>query len=183
MRRQDALDLLYEHTKTEALRKHGLAVEAVMRAYARKYGADEETWGMVGLLHDFDYEAHPDEHPYVGARLLRERGWPEEIVEGVLAHAPFTGTARDTPLKKTIFAVDELSGFVTACALVYGRDLSNVTPQRVRKKLKDKSFARGVIREDIFTSFAEIEGDQDEHIQFVIDALKGITPELGLEAS
>ena len=183
MRRQDALDLLYEHTKTEALRKHGLAVEAVMRVYARKYGADEETWGMVGLLHDFDYEAHPDEHPYVGARLLRERGWPEEIVEGVLAHAPFTGTARDTPLKKTIFAVDELSGFVTACALVYGRDLSNVTPQRVRKKLKDKSFARGVIREDIFTSFAELEGDQDEHIQFVIDALKGIAPELGLEAS
>ncbi len=181
MNRQDALDLLYEWTKGDALRKHGLAVEAAMRAYARKYGEDEETWGMVGLLHDADYEAHPDEHPYVGARLLREAGWPEEIVEGVLAHAPFTGTARDTPLKKTIFAVDELTGFITACALVYGRSLANVTPARVRKKLKDKSFARGVVREDIFTSFEEMEGDPDEHIQFVVDSLRPVSDQLGLQ--
>ena len=183
MNRQDALDLLYEWTKGEQLRKHGLAVEAAMRAYARKYGEDEETWGMVGLLHDADYEAHPDEHPYVAERILRERGWPEEIIAGVRAHAPFTGEPRDTPLKKTIFAVDELSGFITACALVYGRDLSNVTPERVRKKLKDKSFARQVIREDIFTSFEEMEGDPDEHIRFVTDALKTVAPILGLSAS
>ena len=179
--RDEALALLHEHTKTDQLRKHGLAVEAAMRAYARKYGGDEETWGTVGLLHDFDYEAHPEEHPYVGARILREAGWPEEIVEGVLAHAPFTGTARDTPLKRTIFAVDELTGFITACALVYGRSLSNVTPARVRKKLKDKSFAKGVIREDIITSFEEYEGDPDEHVQFVVDALKPVASELGLE--
>jgi len=179
--RDEAIALLHEHTKTDQLRKHGLAVEAAMRAYARKYDADEETWGMVGILHDFDYEAHPDEHPYVGASILREQGWPEEIVEGVLAHAPFTGVARDTPLKKTIFAVDELTGFITACALVYGKSLSNVTPERVRKKLKDKSFARGVVREDIRTSFEEYDGDPDEHVRFVTDALKLIAPQLGLE--
>ncbi len=179
--RDEALALLHEHTKTDQLRKHGLAVEAAMRAYARKYGEDEELWGIVGLLHDFDYEAHPDEHPYVGARLLREAGWPEEIVEGVLAHAPFTGVARDTPLKRTIFAVDELTGFITACALVYGRSLSNVTPARVRKKLKDKSFARGVVREDILTSFEEYAGDPDEHVRFVTDALKPVARDLGLE--
>ena len=179
--RDEAIALLHEHTKTDQLRKHGLAVEAAMRAYARKYGADEETWGMVGILHDFDYEAHPEEHPYVGARILREQGWPEEIVEGVLAHAAFTGVARDTPLKKTIFAVDELTGFITACALVYGRDLSKVNPSRVRKKLKDKSFARQVRREDITASFEEMEGDPDEHIQFVTDSLKPVAGELGLE--
>lgn len=180
MNRQDAVDLLYELTKGEQLRKHGLAVEAAMRAYARKYGADEETWGMVGLLHDADYEANPDEHPYVGARILRERGWPEEIVRGVLAHAPFTGEPRDTPLKKTIFAVDELTGFITACALVYGRDLGNVSPERVRKKLKDKSFARQVRREDIATSFEEMDADPDEQIRFVVEALRPVAAELGL---
>ena len=177
--RDEALALLYEHTGTEQLRKHGLAVEAAMRAYARKYGGDEETWGIVGLLHDFDYEAHPEEHPYVGARLLREGGWPEVIVEGVLAHAPFTGVPRDTPLKRTIFAVDELTGFITACALVYGRSLSNVTPDRVKKKLKDKAFAKGVVREDIYTSFAEYAGDPEEHVQFVTDALKPVATALG----
>lgn len=182
MNRQDALDLLHEHTKGDALRKHALAVEAAMRAYARKYGQDEETWGMVGLLHDFDYEAHPttEEHPFVGAAIMREQGWPEEIVEGVLAHAAYTGVKRDTPLKKSIFAVDELTGFITACALVYGRHLNNVTPERVRKKLKDKSFARQVNREDIFTSFQEMESDPDEHIRFVIDAMKPLARELGL---
>jgi putative nucleotidyltransferase with HDIG domain len=182
MNRQDALDLLHEFTKGDALRKHGLAVEAAMRAYARKYGEDEETWGMVGLLHDFDYEAHPtaDEHPFVGAAIMRERGWPQEIVEGVLAHADYSGVKRDTPLKKTIFAVDELTGFITACALVYGRDLSNVTPQRVRKKLKDKSFARQVNRQDILTGFDEMDTDPDQHIAFVVDAMKPLAKELGL---
>jgi putative nucleotidyltransferase with HDIG domain len=179
--RDEAVALLHEHTKNEQLIKHGLAVEAAMRAYARQHGADEELWGNVGLLHDFDYELFPDQHPYAGARILREAGWPEELVEGVLAHAEFTGVARDTPLKKTIFAVDELSGFVIACALVYGRELSNVTPDRVRKKLKDKSFARGVVREDIHTSFAELDRDPDEHVQFVIDSLKPIAGELGLK--
>jgi putative nucleotidyltransferase with HDIG domain len=183
--RQDAVDLLHEYTKGEPLRKHALAVEAAMRAYARKYGQDEEIWGMVGLLHDFDYEAHPtmEEHPFVGAAIMRERGWPEEIVEGVLAHADYTGVERDTPLKKTIFAVDELTGFITACALVYGRDLNNVTPERVRKKLKDKSFARQVNRQDILTSFEELDADPDEHIQFVIDAMKPLAGELGLAKS
>ena len=180
--RDRALALLFEHTESEQLRRHGLAVEAAMRACARQHGADEELWAVVGLLHDFDYEAYPDEHPYVGARILREQGWSEEIIEGVLAHAPFTGTPRDTPLKKCIFAVDELSGFVVACALVYGRSLGNVTPARVKKKLKDKAFAKGVIREDIVTAFAELDGDVDAHIQLVVDALKPIAGDLGLTA-
>jgi putative nucleotidyltransferase with HDIG domain len=185
MDRQDALDLLYEHTKSESLRKHALMVEAVMRAYARKYEQDEEIWGLVGLLHDFDYEAHPsvEEHPFVGAAILRERGWPEEVVEGVLAHADYSGVKRDTPLKRTIFAVDELSGFILACALVYGRDIDNVTPERVRKKLKDKSFARQVNRQDIFTSFEEIEEDPNEHIRFVVEAIKPLAVEVGLIGS
>lgn len=183
--RQDALALLYAHTQSDSLRKHGLAVEAAMRAHARRLGEDDEVWGMVGLLHDFDYEENPttDGHPFVGARLLREQGWPEEIVRGVLAHAPYTGEARDTPLKRTIYAVDELTGFVVACALVYGRDLSQVTPERVRKKLKDKAFARQVNREDIATGFRELELDPDEQVRLVVDALKPIAAELGLTAS
>lgn len=182
--RADALALLHQLTESESLRKHGLAVEASMRAYARKLGGDEETWGIVGLLHDFDYEAHPslDEHPFVGARILEEAGWPREIVDGILAHAPYTGVARDTPLKRTIFAVDELSGFVVACALVHGRSLGNLDPARVKKKLKDKSFARQVNREDIRQGLEELGGDPDEHIQYVIDALKTVAPELGLGA-
>jgi putative nucleotidyltransferase with HDIG domain len=181
--RDDAITILHELTKSESLRKHGLAVEASMRAYARRYGEDEETWGLVGILHDFDYEAHPslDEHPFVGAQLLRDRGWPEEIVEGVLAHAPYTGIQRDTPLKRTIYAVDELSGFIVACALVYERNLANLDPSRVRKKLKDKSFARQVNREDVRVGLEDLGGDPDEHIQYVIDALKTVAPELGLK--
>jgi predicted hydrolase (HD superfamily) len=180
--RAKALELLHEWTRGEALRKHGLAVEASMRAYARRLGGDEETWGIVGLLHDADYEAHPDQHPYVAERILRERGWPEEIIGGVRAHAPFTGEPRDTPLKKAIYAVDELSGFVVACALVYDRNLGNLDPARVKKKLKDKSFARQVNRDDITTGLADIGGDPDEHIQAVIDALKTIAPDLELKA-
>jgi putative nucleotidyltransferase with HDIG domain len=181
--REEALALLHEWTKGDALRKHGLAVEASMRAYARRLGGDEETWGIVGLLHDADYEAHPDEHPYVAERILRERGWPEEIIRGVRAHAPFTGEPRDTPLKKAIYAVDELSGFVVACALVYDRDLGKVDPARVKKKLKDKSFARQVNREDIRVGLEDLGGDPDEHIQAVIEALKTVAPDLGLQGS
>jgi predicted hydrolase (HD superfamily) len=181
--REEALALLHEWTKGDALRKHGLAVEASMRAYARRLGGDEETWGIVGLLHDADYEAHPDQHPYVAERILREQGWPEEIIAGVRAHAPFTGEPRDTPMKKSIYAVDELSGFVYACALVYDRDLGKLDPARVKKKLKDKSFARQVNRDDIREGLADIGGDPDEHIQAVIDALKGVSEELGLRAS
>jgi putative nucleotidyltransferase with HDIG domain len=181
--REEALELLHEWTKGDTLRKHGLAVEASMRAYARRLGGDEETWGIVGLLHDADYEAHPDEHPYVAERILRERGWPEEIIRGVRAHAPFTGEPRDTPLKKAIYAVDELSGFVVACALVYDRDLDKVDPARVKKKLKDKSFARQVNREDIRVGLEDLGGDPDEHIQAVIEALKTVAPSLGLQAS
>jgi len=182
--RDDAVALLHELTKSDSLRKHGLAVEASMRAFARRLGGDEETWGIVGLLHDFDYEAHPtiDEHPFVGAQILKERGWSQEIIDGVLAHAPYAGVARDTPLKQSIFAVDELSGFVMACALVYGRSFGNLDPSRIRKKLKDKSFARQVNRDDIRVGLDEIGGDPDEHIQYVIDALKGVAPELGLSA-
>ncbi len=180
--RQDALDLLYAHTLSENLRKHGLAVEAAMRAYARARGEDEETWGMVGLLHDFDYEENPtpEGHPFVGAGILREQGWPEEIVRGVLAHAPYSGEPRDTPLKRTIFAVDELSGFIVACALVYGRDLGQVTPERVRKKMKDKAFARQVSRDDIETGFRELDAPPDEQVRFVVEALKTVASDLGL---
>jgi putative nucleotidyltransferase with HDIG domain len=183
--REEALSVLYEFTKGEGLRKHALAVEAAMRAYARRFGEDEETWGIVGLLHDFDYEAHPsiEEHPFVGARILRERGWPEVIVTGVLAHGSHTGEPHDTPLKKTIFAVDELTGFITATALVYGRSLANVTPERVRKKLKDKAFARQVNRQEIelgLAEMAELGIAPDEHIRFVVDALRPVAGELGL---
>jgi putative nucleotidyltransferase with HDIG domain len=182
--RDDAIALLHDLTKGESLRKHGLAVEASMRAYARLYGEDEETWGMVGILHDFDYEAHPttEEHPFVGAQILRDKGWPTEIVDGILAHAPYSGVARDTPLKRSIFAVDELSGFVVACALVHGKSLGHLDPARVQKKLKDKSFARQVNRDDIRVGLAELGGDPAEHIQRVIDALKTVAPELGLSA-
>ena len=153
-----------------------------MRTYARKYGDDEETWGIVGLLHDFDYERFPSEtqHPYEGARILRERGWPEEIVEGVLAHAPFTNTPYDTPLKRCIFAVDELSGFIYACALMYGRSLDNLDLARIKKKLKDKNFARGVLREDIVQSLEILGVDLDEHIATVLEAQRGIATEIGL---
>jgi len=180
--RADALALLHEFTQSEALRRHALGVEASMRAYARKYGGDEETWGIVGLLHDFDYERYPNEtdHPYQGARILRERGWPEEIVEGVLAHAPFTNTPYDTPLKKCIFACDEISGFVYAVALMYGRSLDQVDVARVKKKLKDKHFARGVLRDDIRQSLEILGVDLDEHIATVLEAQRGIAKELGL---
>ena len=181
--RQEAWLLLTEHTEGENLRKHALAVEAAMRAYAARQVADPEVWGIAGLLHDFDYEKHPspEEHPAFGASLLREKGYPQEIVQAILAHAPHTGVARITPLEKTLFAVDELCGFLTACALVQpGRSLAEVRIPSVRKKLKDKAFARGVHREHIFQGAEELGVDLDQHISFVLEALVRAAPTLGL---
>jgi len=182
--REEAWLLLTEHTEGENLRKHALAVEAAMRAYALKQGADPEVWGIAGLVHDFDYEKHPgpEEHPAFGVSLLQERGWPDEIVRAVLAHAPHTGTPRATPLEKTLFAVDELCGFLTACALVQpGRSLVEVRPASVRKKLKDRAFARGVHREHIFQGAEELGVDLDQHILFVLESLVAVAPSLGLD--
>jgi putative nucleotidyltransferase with HDIG domain len=183
--RDDALALLHEFTQSDSLRRHGLGVEASMRAYARRYGGDEETWAIVGLLHDFDYERFPTEqqHPYEGAKVLRERGWPDEVVQGVLAHAPYTNTPYDSPMKKAIFAVDELSGFIYAVALMYGRSLEEVDVPRIKKKLKDKGFARAVKREDIYQGAETLGVDLDEHIATVLEAQKSIAAELGLSAS
>ncbi len=180
--REEAWLLLTEHTEGESLRRHALAVEAAMRAYARKQGADPEVWGIAGLIHDFDYEKHPspEEHPAFGVSLLRERGWPEEIVRAVLAHAPHTGVERATALEKTLFAVDELCGFLTACALVQpGKSLAEVRPASVRKKLKDKAFARGIHREHIFQGAEDLGVELDQHILFVLESLVAAAP--GLE--
>src|SRR5919197_6725830 len=151
MNREEAWELLCEYTKTEALRRHALSVEAVMRAAARKYGGDEETWGIVGLLHDFDYEQFPEQHPMKGKEILEARGVPAEIIYAIQCHADFTGYERRSMMDKMIFAVDELTGFVIACALVQpDKSLSAVKTSSVRKKLKDKAFARAVLRDDIW---------------------------------
>jgi putative nucleotidyltransferase with HDIG domain len=181
--REEAWELLVEHTDGSGLRKHALAVEAAMRAYARKAGADPEIWGIAGLLHDFDYEKHPDpkEHPFVGVQLLRERGYPEELALAILSHAPHAGRPPETSLERTLFAVDELCGFLTACALVQpGKRLADVRVASVRKKLKDKAFARGVHREHILEGAAALGVDLDEHIAFVLSSLVGIAPSLEL---
>jgi len=180
--RQNALDLLYEYTKTDSLRKHALAVEAAMRAYARKSGHDEETWGTVGLLHDFDYEKYPQfpDHPTKGSEILKERGYPDDIRRTILSHVPQTNISRDTPMAKTLFACDELCGFIIACALVRPNKLADLEASSVKKKLKDKAFARTVSREDIQLGIAELNVDPNEHIQFVIDALKTVSKDLGL---
>jgi len=186
MQRDEAWDILCEFTKTEQLRKHALAVEAAMKAYARRYDGDEETWGIVGLLHDFDFEIHPnpEEHPVKGAEILRERRVPEEIVYAVLCHADYLGMDRKTPMDRAIYAVDELTGFVTAVALVRpSKCIDEVDVAAVRKKMKDKGFARAVNREDI-TKGAEIMGvELDEHIAFVIESLKPVAAELGIAGS
>jgi putative nucleotidyltransferase with HDIG domain len=183
MTRTEALDLLHEYTPSESLRRHAYAVEASMRAQARRLGADEERWGLVGLLHDFDYERWPEPpaHTREGAKILRERGVDEEIIEAILSHAEWNEIPRDTPLKKALFAVDELSGFITAVAYVRpSRSLAEVTPAAVRKKMKDKAFARAVRREDI-TVGAELLGlELDEQIALCIQALQEIHEELGL---
>jgi len=184
--RESAWCLLTEFTQSESLKKHALAVEACMRAYARKAGADEELWGMVGLLHDFDYEKYPslNDHPYKGSEILKERGYSEEVRLAILSHAEYTGVPRLSPMEKTLFACDELSGFITACALVKpGKSLTEVEARSVRKKMKDKAFARSVHREDIIQGAADLGLDLEEHIAFCIEAMKTIAKDLGLEGS
>ena len=181
--REDSLALLAEYTQGDGLIKHALAVEAAMRAYARRFGEEEHLWAMTGLLHDLDYERYPtrEVHPRHGAEVLTERGYPEELVHAVKAHADYTGVARESRLDKALYAVDELSGFVTACALVRpGRQLAGLEARSVRKKLKDKAFARCVSREDIARGAEELGVDLDEHITFVIGAMQEIASELGL---
>jgi putative nucleotidyltransferase with HDIG domain len=183
--RERAWETLTRYTKSEPLLRHALAVEAAVRAYARRFGDDEELWGAVALLHDFDYEIHPtlDQHPQEGAHVLREEGYPEEVIEAVLSHAEHLAVPRDTPLKKTLFACDELCGFVHACGLVRPDGIETLTPKSVRKKLKQPSFAAGVSREDVYRGAEELGVDLDEHIAFVIDALRPIAPELGLRTA
>ena len=183
MNREDAWNILCEYTKTEPLRKHALAVEAAMRAYAGKFGGDEERWAMVGLLHDFDFEMHPnaEEHPVKGAQILRERDVPEDIVYAVLCHADYLGLDRKTPMDRAIYAVDELTGFVTAVALVRpNKSLAEVDVAAVRTKMKDKGFARAINREDITKGADQLGVDLDEHIAFVIESLKPVAPQLGI---
>jgi len=179
-------NLLTEFTQSESLRKHALAVEACMRAYARKFGADEDLWGTVGLLHDFDYEKYPtpQEHPYKGNEILKQRGYSDEIRRAIMSHAEYSGVSRDTSMEKTLFACDELAGFITAIALVKpGKSLAEVEVKSVRKKMKDKAFARSVNRDDIINGAKDLGLDLDEHIVFCIEALKGISKELGLSGA
>jgi putative nucleotidyltransferase with HDIG domain len=186
MQRDGAWCLLTEFTQSESLRKHALAVEACMRAYARKAGADEELWGMVGLLHDFDYEKYPspEDHPHRGCEILKDRGYSEEVRRAIMSHAESSGVARVSPMEKTLFACDELAGFITACTLVKpSKSLAEVEAKSVRKKMKDKAFARSVHREDIIAGAADLGLDLEEHIAFCIDAMKGIAGELGLDGS
>jgi putative nucleotidyltransferase with HDIG domain len=183
--RDRAWETLTRYTKSEALLRHALAVEAAVRAYAGKFGEDEELWSAVALLHDFDYEIHPtlDKHPQDGAAILREEGWPDEVITAVLSHANHLALPRDTPLKKTLFACDELSGFIHACGLVRPDGIETLEPRSVRKKLKQPSFASGVNRDDVYESAEELGVDLDEHIAFVIEAMRPIATELGLRTA
>ena len=186
MNRSEAWDLLCEFTKSDSLRKHALAVEAAMSYLARQRGEDEEKWGIVGLLHDFDYEQHPtlNEHPFVGAAILRERGWPEEIARAVLSHGDHTGVSRESLMEKTLFAVDELTGLITAVALVRpSKSIFEVEPSSVRKKMKDKAFARSVNRDDIVKGAEELGVDLNAHIGEVIKAMQSVADDLGLRGT
>jgi putative nucleotidyltransferase with HDIG domain len=186
--RDSALALMHEYTANPSLRKHMLAVEAAMRAYAEKNGEDVERWGLAGLIHDFDYERFPndahspdEEHPAEGVRILRALGWPEDILTAILGHAQYSGVPRVTPMAKTLFAVDELTGLVTATALVRpSRSVHEVDARSVRKKMKDKAFARGVSRDDVIDGAADLGVDLDEHITFVIGAMQRSADVLGL---
>jgi putative nucleotidyltransferase with HDIG domain len=184
MDRQAAWNLLCEYTKNENLRKHALAVEACLRAYARKFGEEEEKWAVVGLIHDFDYELYPNapDHPLKGSEILKEKGVSEEIRRAILGHADYTGVARDTSLAKALYACDELAGFVTACALVRPDRIATLEAKSVRKRMKDKAFARAVSRDDITKGAEELGLPLDEHITFCIAAMRGIANELGLAA-
>src|SRR5215203_6558166 len=183
--RDRAWETLTRYTASEPLRRHAVAVEAAVRAYAVRFGEDEELWSVVALLHDFDYEIHPtlDKHPQDGAPILREEGYPEEVIEGVLSHANHLGLLRDTPLKKTLFACDELSGFVHACGLVRPDGIETLEPKSVKKKLKQPSFAAGVHRDEVYEGAAELGVELDDHIRFVIEAMRPIAGELGLRQS
>jgi len=181
--RDEALGLLHEWVANPGLRKHCYAVEAAVRAYARRHGEDEELWGMAGLLHDFDWEKHPDaaRHPVEGVAHLREKGYPEEVCRAILGHAAHTGVPRDTLLARTLFACDELSGFLVACALVTpAKSLCAVEVASVKKKLKRLDFARNVNREEIVQGAAELGVELDDHIGFVLEALRGVQADLGL---
>ncbi|OGU15152.1 MAG: HAD family hydrolase [Gemmatimonadetes bacterium RIFCSPLOWO2_12_FULL_68_9] len=188
MTRDEALALMHEYTPSDALRKHMYAVEAAMRAYARRFGEDEEAWGLVGLLHDFDYERYPnadhsptDGHPSTGVRVLRQRGLPEASCTAILGHAGYTGVPRESSMAKTLFAVDELCGFLVACALVRpSKSLADLEVKSVKKKLKDKAFARGVNRDEVHQGAAELAVPLDEHVQFVLEALRPVERALGL---
>ena len=180
--RERAWETLTRYTKSEALLRHALAVEAGVRAYARKLGGDEELWGATALLHDFDYEIHPtlDEHPQDGAPLLREEGYPEELIDSVLSHAEHLAMPRDTDLKKALFACDELAGFIHACGLVRPDGIETLAPKSVKKKLKQPSFAAGVHRDEVYAGAELLGVEFDDHVQFVTDAMKPIAGELGL---
>ena len=186
--RADALAILNEFTASESLRKHMLSVETAMRAYAEHFGEDPERWGLAGLIHDFDYERYPnanrsptEEHPSWGVQYLREKGWPEDVLQAILGHAAYTGVARETRMARALFAVDELTGLITATALVKpSKSVHDVDAKSVRKKMKDKAFAKGVSREDVMVGTQELGVDLDVHIQFVIDAMRRSADVLGL---
>ncbi len=189
--RSDTLALMREYTASESLRKHMLSVEAAMRAYAGKFGEDEERWGTTGLIHDFDYERFPnnahsptEEHPSEGVRILRAKGYPEDVLQAILGHAHYTNTPRESRMAKTLFAVDELTGLITATALVRPtKSVHEVDAKSVRKKMKDKAFARGVSREDVINGARELGVDLDEHINFVIGAMQARSAVLGLSGT
>jgi putative nucleotidyltransferase with HDIG domain len=188
MNRDEALTLMHEYTESDALRKHMYAVEAAMRGYAQRLGEDEETWGLVGLLHDFDYERYPNpdhkadaEHPSYGVGVLRDRGLPEPLLEAILGHASYTGVPRTSLLAKALFAVDELCGFLVACALVRpSKSLQDLSVKSVKKKLKDKAFARGVNRDEVRQGAEELGVPLEEHIATVIEILRPVEHDLGL---
>jgi putative nucleotidyltransferase with HDIG domain len=183
--RERAWDTLTRYTKSDALLRHARAVEAAVRSYARKLGGDEEFWAATALLHDFDYEIHPtlDKHPQDGATILREEGYPEELIESVLSHAEHLALPRDTDLKRALFACDELAGFIHACGLVRPDGIETLTPKSVKKKLKQPSFAAGVHRDEVYAGAELLGVDLDEHIQTVTDAMKPIASELGLRTT
>jgi putative nucleotidyltransferase with HDIG domain len=186
--RDSAWKLLCEYTQSESLRKHALAVEACVRAYARKNGANEDLWGLTALLHDFDYERWPNaehhptrEHPYEGSQILRAQGYPEEVIHAILAHADYSGVPRVSALDRALFACDELAGFLTACALIKpSKKIADVEVSSVRKKLKDKAFARGVNRQDVIKGAEELGIPLEEHIAFCIEAMRAAADQLGL---
>lgn len=186
--RVDAWQLLCEFTQSESLRKHALAVEACVKAYAKKNGGDEELWSITALLHDFDYERWPNaehhptqEHPFEGSKILREKGYPEEMIHAILGHADYSGVPRVSALDHALFACDELAGFLTACALIKpSKSIHEVETSSVKKKLKDKAFARGVNREDVYKGAEELGVPLEEHIAFCIEAMRGAADELGL---